>query len=276
MRPRLILREYPLELKEVPIGSFVVDLAYPHQDAMKGDKEEIDLNKDCTKSVSEGPAHQLEASATTTVWASFQKILGLSVSAASSSSSRIVADQTVLYELRNPKARLTDLVDDEKVRQWIQSEIEGGEDIYLITGFQTATNQRVQHSDNQKLSGSQSTNIPIGNNALQAGQGVSYEQLASKQDSYKAPEERVFAIRARRVIVREIKAIEVDQSTGYDYKLERNVRFRMLSDNRTSGDDGVSEQIVEVVLEDEDTDFGASLSEVICVGPNEFVYCVPE
>jgi hypothetical protein len=235
-------------------SSLIVDLAHPHEESMSGDTQNIDL-QDCTKSTCSGPIQQDNKSTTTSVWAAFKKILTLSFSDISSRSKRAVADKIAKYEMKDAKQRLVDLVADKKVQDWIEGEVELGSTIYMTTGLQTATNQRVEHNGSHKLSENQGASIPDGNSGVEIGQSIGHERSDNGERSYSTPGERIFAIRARRVIVREATQAEHEVTTPA-YGLAKKAIWAMSPDNRTSEEDALSEQLVIADLEDEDGDLG--------------------
>ena len=269
MIPKLIVQVFPLPLESVKIGSLITDPLHPHEDIQDG-LTSLNLEKDCSASRTNSRFESTNDNSNTNIVVKLLSLLFGLLGYSATSSQTIVADNTCTYELNNPTSRFKDLTSQEGVRCWIQTQVEEGQTIYLITGIQTTLNQRVEASKNSKLSSAgsaslDSNTVPI-DKTLNACDSNLYAQAShsgSKDTelSLSMEGERVIAVRIRKVDLNEAKEPTLDHRN-------RNI-WKMLGDNRAETS---TDQLVEAVLQEEDDDCGGTV-EVVNTGEGRtFVY----
>lgn len=271
MIPKLILQSYPLPLGSVKIGSLITDPSHPNEDIQNGSTS-LSLETDCSVSRT-GPRLESnnDSSNTSIVFKLLSRLFG-SLQNSAASSQTIVADDTCTYELNNPNNRFKDLTSQEEVQNWIQTQVEGPQTIYLITGIQTTLNQRVEAIRNSKLSGSGSVSLdPISlipkamdSNDFSSEAQASHSRSKDTVLSLSTAGERVVAVRIRRIHVNEKKP----EDSNLDQK--NRSTWKMVGDQRAEAS---VEQLVEAVLEEKDDDCGGT-TEVLSTGDGveKFVY----
>ena len=270
--PKLILASWPLPpLSAFAIGGLITDLARPYTDVVMGDVENVDLEKDCIVSTLDNFTESLANTTQGSVLARISQLLSMSYSGSGTTTSSIMADQSTLYELRNPQARFQRLLTDERTRGWIQEQhFEEGTTIHFVTAFQTATNLRVsKNHDHTKSATAESTMSQEGCIALPACVDfkVHGEQSSSGRDKEASSHsgERVFAFSVQKVIVSPI-----DKSK---FKLERQNMWKVVADSRSAHDEDVADY-VEVTLVETDADANNLLH--ISDGARAAEYCLAE
>ncbi|KAH8748296.1 hypothetical protein F5882DRAFT_490440 [Hyaloscypha sp. PMI_1271] len=262
MPPRkLLLLKYPLNFKDIEIGSLITDYRYPHQDAMVGKAGAIDPQKHCTVSECDNLTEVLKTSTESSVIAWFKNLLSLSVSSSGHNSLELVADRSTTYELRNPRARLAELVAVADVQRWIEEQLGQESDVFMVVGATTAVNRRAERSQEHKVSLSQTSHVPTGDNTVvESGTGVrsrtEHTQSTNKGVAFSTPGERVFA-----VSVRKVHFNEADRTS---YKMDATSKWFPISDNRGSAKDEADE-IIEASLNEVDDDCGG-LCELVNLG----------
>lgn len=160
------------------------------------------------------------------------------------------------YELTQPKIFFRELCRLQTVRDWIQQEIEDGDNIFFITGYYTFRDAKVQYQSHNTSNSKAKMGLPVGevlaggvpvpgigedaNLDAEAERGTG----SSTDESWKAPGERIFGIWYRKVSFKWFK-----EKSGETTVMGRTNRWRMVSDDRA---DEVEAEVVEVDLEDED------------------------
>lgn len=176
---------------------------------------------------------------------------------ATDANTTLTAHKGHIYTLRKPNLWFRRLCETEEVREWLQEQIEDGNDTaYFVIGlhtlFDAATSEGLALASENRGAISASiadSNLPLvaGSGAGQVGFSAGLERSGNTTRSCTLPGEQVFAVRLKRVILRTWRTQDVGK-----VQLEQHSHWVMASDNRAA-DEGDSE-VLEAFLEDDAAD----------------------
>jgi hypothetical protein len=156
------------------------------------------------------------------------------------------------YTLRKPTIWFRRLCEKTEVREWLQEQVENGNDVYFVVGLCTLFDAAVtlgtqlisEHSGHISVPAAEISGFPP--DAADIGLSASHRKDYGSGHRCVASGEQIFAIRLKKVVFRFWAPGDLSSM-----RLGRNSHWRMASDNRdTEGDS----EIVEASLEGDSTE----------------------
>lgn len=177
------------------------------------------------------------------------KLLNLTSQRSTQAGLQLAARAGHIYTLRHPSAWFRRLCGTAEVREWLQEQIEDGNDIHFVIGFNTLFDASTaeglaltsNHGGNFSVPLSELSGLPA-NSFTDVGGSAALKNNQASVHRYVAPGEQIFAIRLKRVVFRFLQPRDVDNA-----RLEKTSRWIMSSDNRSAGDE--FSEIVEAFLD---------------------------
>jgi hypothetical protein len=252
MRKSILLRQFLLPSTAVSLGRFVTNLDNPHQDyhdpttnTSSGITEKVQEN---FQSRHDSTNHQDLASQLT-------KFLSTSFSKRLNTSVQITADKAKTYYLNNTGQWLRDAVKHPETRDWIERTIDEGEDIYVVTAYQTLVNARISEQAGEQSAVRGNVRVPVSDMLAAAGVvdpvgisdpgfGGSRGHSEDGQRHFIVLGEQIYAVQYRKVRWRWFSSKEVDQSI-----LSNKAWWEIYDGPRNLQSE--PENMIEVELEDE-------------------------
>lgn len=184
----------------------------------------------------------------------FQALLSKALSWTSERSSQagleLVSRSGRIYTLRKPSTWFRQLCENPEVREWLQEQIEDGNDVHFVVGLYTLFDASA--AEGMALASTHAGNIsvPVGEisgfpaqGSMDVGLSTSFKKERSSVYRFTAPGEQIFATRLKRVVFRFWKPHDLE-----NIRLEKTSRWKMSSDNR--GVEGDYSEVVEASLDD--------------------------
>lgn len=177
------------------------------------------------------------------------KLLDLTSQRSTQAGLQLAARTGRIYTLKQPSSWFRRLCASTEVREWLQEQIEDGNDVHFVVGlhtlFDTTTAEELAlkstHGGTLTAAVGDLTGLPI-NDYANISVSASVKNNQATVHHYIAPGEQIFAIRLKKVVFRFLKPRDVDNA-----HLGKASRWKMSSDNR-SNDEEFSE-IVEASLD---------------------------
>lgn len=177
------------------------------------------------------------------------KLLDLTSQRSTQAGLQVASRTGRIYTLKQPSSWFRRLCESTEVREWLQEQIEDGNDVHFVIGLQTLFDTttaeglalRSTHGGTLTAAVGDLTGLPD-NGYANIGVSTSVKNNQATVHRYIAPGEQIFAIRLKKVVFRFLKPRDVDNA-----HLEKTSRWKMSSDNR-SGDEEFSD-IVEASLD---------------------------
>ncbi|KMU79326.1 hypothetical protein CIHG_10312 [Coccidioides immitis H538.4] len=245
-----VLNDHFFSLEDVQLASLIPNIKDPELDALETPTQLTP--KDYTVKVVRDYSAFLQRHMNARVQAFLSHVAQLSIGRTRSSDIRLSARLGRIYTLRKPTAVFNTLCKEEKVREWLQEQIESGSNVYLVIGlrtlFDTSTEEGARLA--QHYAGQFSlpveefaAGMPIGN----VGASGRYEQGREAANRYVAPGEQIFGIRVKKLTFKFFEAREVDRM-----RLARNSVWMMADRSRAASHK--DSEIVEAGLEGEESE----------------------
>lgn len=177
------------------------------------------------------------------------KLLDLTSQRSTQAGMQLLARAGRIYTLKQPSSWFRRLCECIEVREWLQEQIEDGNDVHFVVGlhtlFDTTTAEglalRSTHGGTLTAAVGGLTGLPI-NDYANIGVSASVNNNQATVHRYVAPGEQVFAIRLKKVVFRFLKPRDVCNA-----RLGKTSRWEMSSDNRSGGEE--FSEIVEASLD---------------------------
>jgi hypothetical protein len=184
-------------------------------------------------------------------------LLSSSFSKRLESSLRVTANEAKTYYLNNVGQWFRTALEHEETRKWIERNIDGGEDIYMVVAYHTLQDSRIaEHLQEQRFTGGQVT-VPVSTAltasgvvipftaALDPGLSGSRGLMQNEKWQFIAPGEQVYAVQYREVKWAYFSSKKVDKAT-----LAKKTWWE--SYNKPRSTELAVHDCMEVGLEDED------------------------
>ncbi|KAJ5175407.1 uncharacterized protein N7482_001284 [Penicillium canariense] len=177
------------------------------------------------------------------------KLLNLISQSSTQAGLQLTARSGHIYNIKQPSAWFLRLCETTEVREWLQEQIEDGNDVHFVVGFHTLFDASTAeglaltsaHGGNFSVALGELSGLPV-NGFTNVGASASFTNNQAATHRYIAPGEQIFAVRLKRVVFRFLKPRDVDNA-----HLEKTSRWRMSSDTRSAGDE--FSEIVEASLD---------------------------
>lgn len=254
MASKLILTDVPFTLETIQLGSLIPNARYPHQDALAAKPATVD--KDYTARKQKNFKTLLNSEHALSFSAYLTKLLSIEHDSGRKAHLELSSLEGVVYEMSQPKKWFKDLCTMAEVREWLQEGIDDGQDAFMITGFRTLKDAKLDQHGYSSAQTKAQANIPVGDaiGAIAAGEvanvGTKGSHISKQEqlDSAEMEGERIYAICYRKVKFRWHQRSSVDDA----FLQSRNI-WRTLSDTRSDAEeDG---KLLEVDIEDSDEGF---------------------
>jgi hypothetical protein len=177
------------------------------------------------------------------------KLLDMTSQGSTQAGSKLAARRGRIYTLKKPSSMFRRLCESIEVREWLQEQIEDGNNVHFVIGLTTLFDTIASegsalgsaHGGALTAAVGDLTGLPI-NDYASIGVSSSVKNNQAATHRYTAPGEQIFVIRLKKVVFRFFKPRDVDNA-----HLEKGSRWKISSDNR-GGDEDFSE-IVEASLD---------------------------
>lgn len=211
--------------------------------------------KDYTVKKRDNLAAGIQATDRTKFEAFLARIFNLNSHRSSQTNLDVIARTGNTYVLRQPTRWFNELCEKEEVQNWLQEQIEYGNQVYFVIGLYTIFDAAVSDNLEQvsKLNGGVSASVsdiaglPV-SPAVNVGLSASHERNRGTTHRCTLPGEQIYAVRLKKVVYRTWQTKDAKNA-----RLAKHSHWKMASDNRSSAEE--SSEIVEVFLE-EDSDEG--------------------
>lgn len=225
-----LLLGHPIERSEIELGRLILHPFYPDDEfyAPKASKPPPNTSSGETdKAISTGPAMKtsiqlfgnfndlLERARQTKLELNLLSLLSLSANFQSANDrTSIVSPLCYLHELRNPESYFREVCKEPEVREWMENAVQRPRtSVYLVCGFQTLTDAKVQQSTTNGTEFEVGGAVPVATIAAAAGgvplvlsdgigdigASVGSEDKTHEELGYMAKGERVYAVMCRKV-----------------------------------------------------------------------------
>ncbi|KAI8649682.1 hypothetical protein NCS55_01468900 [Fusarium keratoplasticum] len=270
-----LLLNHPIPRESVELGRLVLDPKYPDLDfcqpsfqADPGDAPSDATNPTTPSFIPDVATQRLEnfhevlqRTRGTRLELSLLNLLSVAPSVpARSSSASVTATRCVTHQLRNASAYFSAVCRQTKVRAWLEKESQGPfSTIYLICGFKTLADARVELARNGSADLNVTASVPAAvvasaagvpapiplDSGLDVGGSLSLTSESSETVGYTAVGEQVFAVQYRKVHFSWFSTQKVDKAY-----LEKGNRWKSYITMRAGqageeANDGVDVQIAE-------------------------------
>src|SRR6266536_4224665 len=253
MATKLILTDVPFTLEDVRLGSLIPNIRNPHQDALapttaiEGKDYTVRTQKNFKTLLSS--EHELSFSAY------FTKLLSVDHASTSKAHLELSSKEGIIYEMNQPKKWFRELCKLKEVQDWLQEGIDDGQDTFMIIGFRTLKDAKLEQRGEATLQTKFQADIPIGEAISSAASGGvanvglkgNHASREEHEDTAEMEGERIYALCYRRVKHSWHERKSVDNA----FLQSRNI-WRTFSDTRTDDEDG---KFLEVDIEDYDEGF---------------------
>jgi hypothetical protein len=275
-----LLLSQPLALSAIALGRFVLNPLYPddefHQpvspkipdettlvksgDPVSSAEPDADADADVVTHRFENLQNTLDRSRGTRLELSLLELLSFSWHGAERNTKTTVkAPLCLIRQLKNPQAFFRAACQNESVRVWLEAQAQRPRaHLFLVCGFKTLTDARVEQSIQQKSGVEASFSVPAAaiamaagvpipiplNSGLDVGASLKMEAESDEDLKYTAPGERVYAVQYRKINFSWFSTRKVDKAY-----LERGNRWKSYIRDR-AGESGEEEDVIDAELAD--------------------------
>jgi hypothetical protein len=247
MSSRIIFTTAPFHVDDIPLGSFVPDVRYPHQDALPSKALPSEaFSKRSQKSFS----GIMDSDKQKSFRIQLIKLVNFTAKGSNSENFTLRADRGWIYELRQPKALFKELCSTDEVRRWLREGLESSQNSYFVVGLRTFENavvgKAIKSTKGMDVVGPPPTSLGIRRNTgIDPGEATAENtRTGNAEESFETDGELVYAVEYRNIIM---KKRQPDAP-----KLDSDNIWRYYSDTRVVvGEDRPFEEY-EAILGDED------------------------
>ena len=252
---KFVLLSSLIPVKEVRLGGLVCELLSPQTNAFastlppEAEDVYVDENEDFGTTLASSRDDAFRANLT--------RLLKTENKISNEESVHLSSAKSRTLELRQPRKVFTQLCTLREAREWLESGVREGDKSYLVIGYRTVSDATFETklSSTVRLSGD--ATVPVSTIAsggadvlglgstLDVGVGADHSRNQTDAVSFRAPGEKIWAIRYQKISFKLFKSKSTD--TAY---LEKP-RWVMLSQNRASAGE---EEEIEVDLDDLEDD----------------------
>ena len=183
--------------------------------------------------------------------------------------SRLSAERVQTYALDNSGSWFESATKLQETRQWLESAIDQGDDVFLVVGYHTVVDARIAVSSSKAQARGGALELPVGLSLAAAGVvaplgdsinpeiGLRREEGSGISEQFIAPGEQVCALQYRRVRYRFLSSKKIENAS-----LAKSPRWAVLDRCRdeTEGEDDIIEVETEDSLEDVDGKWAQTLA----------------
>ncbi|GFF40866.1 hypothetical protein IFM51744_08936 [Aspergillus udagawae] len=251
MPSRLVLNDHFFSPEDIQLASLIPNIKDPELDALETPTPLMPT--DYTVRVVRDYSSFLRCHSNARVQVFLSRIAQLSIGRKAPSDFFLSARFGRVYTLRKPKALFNTLCKEQKVREWLQEQIEDGSDVYLVIGLRTLFDTSTE--EGAQLAQHYSGQFALPTEELAAGMSIGgtfnvgfsggYEHGEKAINRCVAPGEQIFGIRVKKLTFKFFEEHEVDRM-----RLARNSVWKMAADSRAASDE--DSEIVMAGLEDEE------------------------
>ncbi|KAI5838509.1 hypothetical protein DFP73DRAFT_564288 [Morchella snyderi] len=242
-----------LPLNAIKLGRFILSIKDPHEDyadpSTPTPPETIkNLQRNFTELRTSSNAFKLRGRLTQLLSASYEH----------QSKHQIDLSATVAYTyaLCNSSAWFKAACAQHSIRRWLQTAIEDGETVYMVTGYHTVVDARFGTGASSTSTDRQQVSMPVDASGLPSVQGMdmtagvdtSHRLCSGFARTFDAPGEQVYAVQYRKVVFRWFSSRNIDKG------MLRENKWRVYSgrgprdSNDSGGDSEGEEDVVEASL----------------------------
>jgi hypothetical protein len=242
-----------LALGAVELGRFITNVKQPHLNYFQ--PQGLDGPEELTrggKQLDQGSSNE-SASAFT---AELTRILSSSLGKHGKMTGTLKAESYRIFEMANTKKWFKDALKSKECQEWVEESLADGEDIYLVTGFLTLQNAKVEQHGSRKAHAVAKATVPL-DEAVRAATGVSpgnaasvtiagkHNTLQGNDAKFQAQNEQICSVQFQKLGFRWYSGRTVDKAV-----LEKNAVWKAYRTFR--GEDPEDQlDIVEALLEDD-------------------------
>lgn len=255
MKTKVVL---PLRnLASVQLGRFVLDLKEPQSEYFEPPEPPVQtLPTFDSKAFDEGDASEKSLK----FFAYLTKALNASHNSNKNVHFDIKSSRCRTYQMDNSGGWFKEACKEQSTKQWLDEQIEASRDVFLIVGFQTMLNAKVNREDDANREIKASAEAPIdkivthgvsavaGNaaSAMNVGGGANVGKMAKQHVSLIGVGEQLYAIQYRKVKFN----FHSSKEAGNKEKLLMQNCWLRFKDVRGDGDDDGIDDIVEADIDD--------------------------
>jgi hypothetical protein len=253
MASKLILTDVPFTLEDIQLGSLIPNIRTPHQDALAA--RTAISGKDYTIRTHKNFKTLLNSEHALSFSAYLTKLLSIEHSPGSKVHLELSSKEGIIYEMSQPKKWFKDLCKLKEVQDWLQEGIDDGQDTFMITGFRTLRDAKLEQRGEASSQTKFQADVPVGEvmggvapgDVAHVGFKGSHTSKEEHEDTAEMEGERIYALCYRKVRHSWHGRKSVDNA----FLQSRNI-WRAFSDTRSDDEDG---KFLEVDIEDIDEEF---------------------
>ena len=254
MAGKLILTDVPFTLENIQLGSLIPNIRYPHQDALAVKTAIVGMDYTARKQKNFNTLLNSEHALSFSTY--LTKLLSIERDSKRNAHLELSSLEGVVYEMSQPKKWFQDLCTKTEVQQWLQEGIDDGQDTFMITGFCTLKDAKLEKKGGSSTQTKIQANIPVAeaigavvaSEVANVGVKGSHTSKQEQLDSAEMEGERIYAI-----CYRKVKFKWHQRSSVNDAFLQSRNIWRTFSDTRSDAEeDG---KLLEVDIEDCDGGF---------------------
>jgi hypothetical protein len=254
MGTKLILTDVLFTLEDVRLGSLIPNIRNPHQDALA--PITAIQGKDYTVRTQKNFKTLLSSEHKSSFTTYFTKLLSIEHDSASKEHLELSSKEGMIYEMNQPKKWFKDLCKLKEVQDWLQEGIDDGQDTFMIIGYRTLKDAKLEQRGEAASQTKFQADVPIGEAISAAASGGvanvglkgNHASREEHEDTAEMEGERIYALCYRRVK----HSWHEQKSVNNAFLQSRNI-WRTFSDTRTDDDD--DGKFLEVDIEDYDEEF---------------------
>ena len=276
MPPSVFVSQCLLPLDSVKLGRFITNIDHPHQDyhdpPCAGSPRTIVQVRNQYHGFD-------EESSTSTFSSALTSFMSSALSKRTETKSRLSAERVQTYALDNSGSWFESATKLQETRQWLESAIDQGDDVFLVVGYHTVVDARITLYSSRAQARGGALEMPVGlslaaagvvaplSDLINPGIGLRREEGSGVSEQFIAPGEQVCALQYRRVRYRFLSSKKIENAS-----LVKSPRWAILDRCRdeTEGEDDVIEVEAEDGLGEVDGKWARTLA------PEDEVFIAPE
>ncbi len=142
MAGKLILTDVPFTLENIPLGSLIPNIRYPHQDALAAKTAVVGMDYTARKQKNFNTLLNSEHALSFSTY--LTKMLSIEHDSERNAHVELSSLEGVVYEMSQPKKWFKDLCTMTEVQEWLQEGIDAGQDSFMIMGFCTLKDAKLE------------------------------------------------------------------------------------------------------------------------------------